>query len=220
MSIDLPAGNARRLCFAAVAALAWFALTVQVWLTIGNPANLPGTLAQRFNDLFSFFTVLSNLAVALTLTILVLAPQSMLGRRLARPSFFTGLAVAIVLVSLGYELLLRGIWKPQGWTLVADTLFHDIVPLGFLALWVAFVPKGHLNARDLPAWLIYPGVYLGYVLVRGALTQRYPYPFLDVVGLGMGRTLFNASVLAVAIAVLGGLFLGADRWLARRGGRG
>jgi hypothetical protein len=220
MSAARPVWNARRLCFAAVAALAWFALGLQLLLTLANPANNPGTLAVRLNNLFSYFTILSNLLVAVTLTILVLVGDSSLARRVARPRFFTGVAVAIVFVSLGYELLLRGIWKLDGWPLLADTLFHDIVPIGFVALWVAFVPKGQLGARDVPSWMIYPGVYLGYALVRGALTQRYPYPFLDVTALGYGRVFANAAGLAVVIAALGGLFVAADRLMASRRGVG
>jgi len=216
MSAASTVWSARRLAFAAVAALAWFALGVQFLLTLKNPANYPGALEVRLNNLFSYFTILSNLAVAVTLTTLVLDADSMLARRFARPRFFTGVAVAIVFVFLGYELLLRGIWKLEGWALLADTLFHDIVPIGFVALWAAFVPKGELGARDLPRWVIYPGIYLGYVLVRGALTRRYPYPFLDVTTLGYGRVLLNAAGLAVVILVLGGLFIAADRIIAGR----
>jgi hypothetical protein len=220
------AWNARRLSFAAVAALGWFAIAVQLVLTFVNPDKLPGTLEVRLNNLFSYFTILTNLAVAVTLTLLVSAPDSLPGRRCARPRFFTGVAVAIVLVSLGYELLLRGIWKPEGWALVADTLFHDIVPIGFVVLWAAFVPKGQIGGRDIPSWLIYPGVYLVYVLVRGEFTQRYPYPFLDVTTIGLGHTLLNAAALALTLVALGGLFVAADRLIARRtvaapvGGRG
>jgi hypothetical protein len=220
MSAASAVWSARRLAFAAVAALAWFALVVQVLLSLTNPANYPGTLEVRLNNLFSYFTILSNLVVAVTLTTLVLSADSTLARRFARPRFFTGVAVAIVLVCLGYELLLRGIWKLEGWALVADTLFHDVVPIGFVLLWAAFVPKGQLGPRDLPSWLIYPGVYLGYVLVRGALIQRYPYPFLDVTALGYGRVLFNAAGLAVVIVALGGLFIAADRFIAGRRGVG
>ena len=28
-------------------------------------------------------------------------------------------------------------------------------------------------------WLAFPAVYLGYTIIRGALTGWYPYPFLD-----------------------------------------
>jgi hypothetical protein len=211
MSRDFAAG--------CVAALAWFALTVQLILTVLNPAHLPGSLEVRLADLFSYFTILTNLAIALTLSVQVAARGSRLARRLVRPVFLTGVAVAITLVSLAYELLLRRLWNPQGWSWVADTLFHDVVPLTFVVFWAVYVPKGSLSLRQLPAWLIYPAAYLAYALLRGALTGRYPYPFLDAAAIGYARTAVNAAGLLLVLVALGMLFVGLDRLLAAGGGR-
>ena len=65
------------------------------------------------------------------------------------------------------------------------------------------------------AWLIYPLVYLPYVLVRGASTGRYPYPFLDVGDLGLGVVLVNTVVLTIVFLILGELFVAADSLIAR-----
>jgi hypothetical protein len=147
------------------------------------------------------------------LSVVLGAPGSRLGRRLGTPEFLTGVAVAISLVSLASELLLRGLWKPLGWYWVADTLFHDIVPLAFVSLWFVFVPKGSLGPRHVPGWLIYPSVYLVYALLRGAVIGRYPYPFLDVTSIGYGHTAINAAGLLLVLIVLSGFFLGVDRLL-------
>jgi hypothetical protein len=200
-----------------VAGLAWFALTVQLVLTAQNPAHLPGSLESRLVDLFSYFTILTNLAIALTLGLAVAAPGSRLAARLVQPSFLTGVAVAITLVSLAYELLLRRLWNPQGWSWVADTLFHDVVPLAFVGFWAVYVPKGSLSLRQLPAWLIYPAAYLAYALLRGSLTGRYPYPFLDAAAIGYARTAVNAAGLLLVLVVLGAVFVGLDRLLAPGG---
>jgi hypothetical protein len=193
--------------------LAWFALALQLLLTLQNPADLPGSLAVRLGNLLSYFTIWTNFLIAATLTVLIAVPDTRLARLLGTPQFLTGVAVAISLVSLAYELLLRGLWKPLGWYWVADTLFHDVIPAAFVLLWAAFVPKGGLGARHLPAWLLYPTVYFGYVLLRGALVGRYPYPFMDVASIGYGHTLRNALGLLLVVTVLGGVFLGADRLL-------
>jgi hypothetical protein len=205
--------TARDFCSAAIAALAWFALALQLLLTLQNPAHLPGSLAPRLNDLLSYFTIWTNFLIAACLSVVLGAPGSRLGRRLGTPEFLTGVAVAISLVSLAYELLLRGLWKPLGWYWVADTLFHDIVPLAFVSLWFVFVPKGSLGPRHVPGWLIYPSVYLVYALLRGAVIGRYPYPFLDVTSIGYGHTAINAAGLLLVLIVLSGFFLGVDRLL-------
>jgi len=203
--------SARESCGAAIAALAWFALGLQLLLTLQNPAHLPGNLDERLNNLLSYFTIWTNFLIAATLTVLLVARNSRLARRLGTPEFLTGVAVAISLVSLAYELLLRGLWKPMGWYWVADTLFHDVVPAAFVLLWLAFVPKGGLGARHLPAWLIYPTIYFVYVLLRGVVTGRYPYPFWDVTAIGYVHTVINAFGLLLVVVLIGGVFLGVDR---------
>jgi hypothetical protein len=205
------------LAAAGVAALAWFALTVQMILTVQNPANYPGSLEVRLNNLFSFFTILTNLGIALTLCIPLAAPPSRLAARVATPAFLTGMAVAISLVSLAYEVLLRRLWNPEGWYWIADTLFHDVVPLTYVGFWAVYVPKGSLSLRDLPGWLIYPAVYFAFVLLRGLLVGRYPYPFLDAAAIGYAQTLVNALGLLLVIVVLGTVFVGVDRLMASGG---
>lgn len=200
---------------ALIALLAWFALGIQFTLTLLNPQRSPAGLNERIDAFFSYFTILTNLLVAVTLSVLVLGPRSRLGRRAQSPRFLSGLAVWISLVSLGYEMLLRRLWKPEGWGLVADTLFHDIVPLSFVLIWTLWVPKGQLSLRDIPAWMAYPAAYFGYVLVHGELTGRYPYPFMDVAEIGYLQTTINALVLLAVAIVLGGVFVAADRAIAR-----
>jgi len=203
--------SARESWFATIAGLAWFALGLQLLLTFENPANLPGGLAERLNNLVSYFTIWTNFLVAASLTVVLVAPDGRLARRLRTSEFLTGVAVAIAFVSLAYELLLRGLWKQSGWYWVADTLFHDVVPAGFLLLWLRFVPKGGLGPRHLTAWLLYPTVYFVYVLLRGLVVGRYPYPFMDVTSLGYAHTVINALGLLLMVALLGGVFLGIDR---------
>jgi len=55
-------------------------------------------------------------------------------------------------------------------------------------------------------------VWAGYVLVYGAVTKWYPYPFVDVSTHGYGRVLVNAvAVVAVLLAVTGLYWLGDQR---------
>ena len=79
-----------------------------------------------------------------------------------------------------YNLVLRFLWDPQGWQLVADELLHTVIPLLFLLYWFLFVKRRNLYWKDAFLWLIYPFVYLLYVFFRGAITGLYPYPFIDV----------------------------------------
>ena len=58
-------------------------------------------------------------------------------------------------------------------------------------------------------------MYFILIMVRGAIADVYPYPFLDASRLGIRRLLINAGLLTFGF-VLGGLTtVGLDRLLGR-----
>ena len=52
-------------------------------------------------------------------------------------------------------------------------------------------------------WLAWPLGYAAYALLRGAATGFYPYPFVDVPSLGMGRVLGNVAGLCIVFLATG-----------------
>ncbi|EQD46144.1 hypothetical protein B1B_12735 [mine drainage metagenome] len=128
-----------------LALLAWFALILQ-WLILLQVRRAAGlSLSGGVGNFFSYFTVLTNLLVALTLSLPLVWPASRAGRLLSAADFRTGVAANIALVGLTYSLLLRALWQPQGAQWLADTLLHDVVPLLYLLLWAWVVPRAALR---------------------------------------------------------------------------
>src|SRR5690348_3550889 len=182
---------------ALTALLGLFALVLQFYLMLGYAAEngeAPLWAVVRF---FSYFTVLTNTLAVFALAATALRATSFL----ARPNTQTAIAVYIVIVCVVYTLLLRNLWNPNGAQLLADYLLHYAMPGLYVIYWGLFVPKGVLRFRDAVPWLIYPAVYVVWMLGRGAMIGQYPYPFLDVGQLGYGRTVLN-------IVGLGAVFLG------------
>ncbi|HEX3895183.1 MAG TPA: Pr6Pr family membrane protein [Rudaea sp.] len=189
-----------------VAAVAWLALILQLVVSI----NLG--IARGFGWTYgvwmyvAFFTVLTNLLVALTLTIPLLAPSSRLGRFLANPASITGATANIILVCITYNVLLRHIWSPRGWQLIADLLLHDAVPILTVLFWWIAVPRASARWKDAAVWAIYPIVYFLYAMARGLASGFYPYPFIDVTRIGFGMVMLNAiGVLLAFFAILAAL---------------
>lgn len=118
-----------------------------------------------------------------------------------------GAVTAIVLVGVGYHLLLRNAWNPQGAQWLADVLLHYAVPLVALLWWLLWPPRHRITVTAPLGWLLWPVGYAVYALVRGAMTGFYPYPFIDVGTLGMARVLLNLAGLML-------VFL-ATAWLLR-----
>jgi hypothetical protein len=156
---------------------------------------------------------LTNLLVAVVLTAVGFYPGW--GGWFRQPSVQAASAVYIAIVGAIYQLLLRHLWNPQGLQWVADFLLHTVIPLGYVVYWLLFAPRGSLRWKNAFMWLIYPGVYLGYVLVRGALTGSYPYPFVDVTVLGYGGVLVRAGLFLLLFLGAGLLAIAAGRLRGR-----
>ncbi len=184
------------------ALITWAGLILQFFLTLGSALARGLGLLEGIALYLAYFTILTNLLVALALTAFAARPRSTLGQFFRRADVCTALAAAIAFVSLGYIVLLRGQWQPEGLYLAADAALHYLSPLAFLVTWWLVLPGGRASWRIVPIALIYPLAYLLYVLVRGALTGFYPYPFFDVAELGYARVLASTAAMAAAYLVL------------------
>ena len=181
------------------AALGWFAVIAQLYLIITNRVvSVPGTVL-RF---FSYFTIDTNILVALCFTFIFLGNKSRLGKFFTNPTTITALTVYITIVGIDYNTILRLTWNPQGLQRVVDELLHSVIPVFFIFFWVIFTPGEGLKYKQAFSWLIYPLVYIFYAIIHGAITKFYPYMFVDVNRHGYGKVLFNTGMLLSAIFVL------------------
>jgi hypothetical protein len=162
----------------------------------------------------SYFTVVSNLLVVLGVTIPLLWPKRRAGRFFSKPQTVTGLLVYLAIVGFVYHVAVARLWNPQGMQKIVDVIQHDIVPILFLLYWI-FTPKGQLSWKVIFSWLLLPAVYLIFILVRGAITNVYPYPFVDVSQLGIRQVLINAGLLTLGFVVFGMAAVALDRLLGK-----
>lgn len=161
--------------------------------------------------LTSFFTIWTNAAVALTLTVPLVIQETRLGRFFRRPGVVTGVAASIFFVMVTYHLLLSGQTNPEGVALLTDVLAHYIVPVLFVGYWWVVTPKETLRWRDPFVWFVYPLAYQIHVLIRGSLTGFYPYPFVNVNELGLVPVLRNSLGTGAAFVVISLVFVGLGR---------
>lgn len=202
-----------RLLAVGVAAVAWSALLVQYALFLAVTWNEPGPWLATVRY-FSFFTILSNLLVALTAT----AALRSAGRNggFADAAVRGGVALCIGVTGLVYFFVLSSTWAPTGAQWLVDRALHYVTPLAYLAWWLVAAGHGRLRWSDPPRWLLFPGVFLLWSLLHGAWTGWYPYPFLDVGALGYAAVLRNGVLVGALFLVLGLLLVALDRALARR----
>lgn len=206
--IDNQTSNKIKWAYTALAVIiTWFALVLQFSISIPAYLDKGCSLRSALIQLFSFYTILSNVLMVVGLTTILIAAKSAWGRFFLRNTVLTAIALYMTIVGLTYNILLRNVWHPEHLFKLADELLHVVTPVLFIIYWLAFVPKDGLKYRNVWPWLWFPFVYFIYVLIRGAISGNYPYPFLDVVKSGYPQVLLNAVILLPVFWGLGALFV-------------
>ena len=154
------------------AALALAAIVVQFRL---------GTDRAGFSpvNFVSFFTIQSNLLAIAALTIT--GARALRGRP-SEPVLLRALATfCMTTTGIVYVTLLRGLedslQTPVPWI---NAVLHYVMPVVVFLDWVLDRPRPPLPFSRALVVLVYPIAWVVYSLVRGAVVDWYPYPFLDV----------------------------------------
>ncbi|HLX47539.1 MAG TPA: Pr6Pr family membrane protein [Streptosporangiaceae bacterium] len=169
------------------------------------------SLAGRIIRVLSFFTIQSNLLSGAVSAQLALRP----GRdgpawRALRLTALTGITVTGIV----YSTVLAAIHQPNGTAeTVVNLIVHYIVPVMMIVGWLLFGPRPRIDRRTVAWSLLFPVLWLAYTLVRGAIWEWYPYPFLDVATHGYGRVAGNALLVTVVLGLVAALFATGDRFL-------
>jgi hypothetical protein len=199
-----------RLLHGLVAVLAWAGIAIDVvWLPFVEP-EVPASLAYRYVEMFSFFTILSTLLVAMISTLLAIDPHR--DGRLFRVLRLDAL-VCIVITGVVYHLLLAATHEVSGPYVVSNLLEHTLVPVATVVVWLLVGPRPRADARTVGLSVVLPLVWVAWTFTRGAVVGWYPYPFLDRDALGLTTALVNTGGVAVTFLVLATLAAGVERLL-------
>jgi hypothetical protein len=174
--------------------IGWLAIIGQFILMIQNrQADIPETII-RF---FSFFTILTNILVALYFTSRISISKNTSLSRLTNSGNLTALTAFILVVGLIYQFILRGTWQPTGLQRIIDELLHSAIPLFVFLYWLKFANKTDLIFKNIKIWLWYPIGYFLYVIIRGHFSNFYPYPFVNVIEIGYSQVFINALIISL-----------------------
>lgn len=202
-----------------IAAAAWLGVILQFVTIIPDWLQQGKTWTNALVLFFSYFTILTNLMVAVVTSCVLVLPHSRVRRFCAKPSVVTAVTLYILVVGLVYNLELRPLNHPQGWARVADELVHSVVPILYVMYWFFFAVKGTLHWSNAMNWLIYPLLYLIYTFLHGYVTAYYPYPFLEVEKVGYDGFWISTFFMLLVFLFLSFLLIGIDKLVAKRNHR-
>ena len=167
----------------------------------------------RLIDDYSYFTIWSNLLVAIVMTILAVKPEphGVIMRVLRLDS-----VVMITVTGILYWALLAANSQSQGIDRIGTLFDHTLTPILTVVVWLLVGPRNWIRWWTPFAALIIPIVWAAYTLVRGNIVGVYPYPFLNVDKYGLPAVLTTIGMIAVFGLVLGYVCWGLDLLLGRK----
>jgi hypothetical protein len=215
-----------RVAFGVNAVVAWLgvALTVAIsaagWYTPQPPeAGLYGVhpdgaagVVSRLSDTVSYFTIWSNVVVAVSVTLLARrsVPVTAWGRVLRLDAL-----LMITITAIVYQALLAPSAVVVGWSRLTDPILHQVTPLLTVLVWLLVGPRGWVSWRVVLGSLVIPLAWIGWMLARGAVVGAYPYDFANVAELGYAQvamTLLGILTFGFAVAAV---YWGLDAALRR-----
>lgn len=221
-----PSRSRAQTAFGITALVTWFGMGLNFILTVlgtypstnTDPTllgfNEPGLagLPGRVFDFFTYFTIVSNITVAVIMTLLWRNPDR---KGVVFRTFFLDALIMITITGLVYAVVLAGGANPQGLENVTNAIEHYVVPVLVIVVFIVFGPRGNIRLGTVFAALIFPVAWAVFALIRGGIITAYPYGFLDVATLGLPAVLINIAGVAFLGVVLGLLFWVIDRLRSR-----
>jgi hypothetical protein len=190
-----------RIYIVTAAIIGWAAL-IGRYISGGHFASLSLTVVY-----FSYFTILSNVLAALTLTEMAFRPAGERGW-LTRPSIAA--ATTLYMSVTGLSTLPPPAWLPRQWPVICDSFLHYLLPMLFFGIWMIGMPKGRLSFGQMPKWLVFPVCYGIYSQIFGPFYRAF-----DVEALGLAHVLSNTVWMSICFVSLSANLVVIDHALGR-----
>ena len=190
--------------------LARVILALVALTAIGQQLALHVGASYSALNFFSYFTNLSNLFAAFVLLFISVFSGNGASRDLVRYVS----AVNMAIVGLVFAVLLRNVdlGALLPWV---NFVLHYVMPVAIVLDWLVRPPVSKLKSSNILLAMAFPAAYLAYVVLRGASTGWYPYPFLNPANVGgYGGVATYALGIAVTFLLAGWALLAVGNRLA------
>ncbi|SRR5713101_4844948 len=186
--------------FAATAVAVFTGLVINVFVAADNTTGHFHTAGARVLNVFSYFTIQSNLIVGVTTLLLALSLNR--ASNAFRAFRLIGV-VAIAVTGVVYHVAIAHLLELDSWALAGDQLVHTVVPILAVLGWLMFGPRRLTSARIAKLTIVFPTWYFALTLIRGPLVNDfYPYHFADVKTLGYLKVLINGAWIGLLFVAL------------------
>ena len=148
---------------------------------------------------FSYFTIESNLLAAFVF--LWLAARGGAPRSTTTELIRGGAVVYMTVTGVVFSVLLANTNVDTAIPWVNDVV-HELMPIVVVADWLIDPPAMRLSVGQGLWWLTYPAAWLAYTLIKGPITGKYPYPFVNPDNGGYGTVALYCLAILIGMTVV------------------
>jgi hypothetical protein len=205
-----------RVAFGVTSIVVTAGLVLQLVLAVGNDNGRFAGVADRVVNVLSFFTIQSNIIVAVTTALLAM---NLHRRSTVFRVFRLCGVIGIAITGIVFHIAIASLHELSGFDALADFVLHTFSPVACVLGWLVFGPRRQTSLRIVGYAVIFPVVWLIYTMIRGAIVEDrfgkpyYPYEFLRVDIHGYAYVAVAAAIVAVLFFVLSFGAVALDRRL-------
>ncbi len=174
-------------------------------------------------SVLNYFTILSNLLcfVYFVIDIGLLTKNYAKGNTTWHPALKGISMMSITVTMLVFHFMLDFNFSMGSAFGTSIFTTHYVVPIMVILDWLLWEQKGNMKVTSPLLWAIAPLVYFAYAMIAAQLgdgighNSRYPYPFMDVDAIGLGKVLFTVLIMVTVFIALGYLYVLADHLLKK-----
>lgn len=171
----------------------------------------------RPTEYFAYFSIQTSLIVAAVL--IWTGITSWFGKADSKAQFIARMSATAcyILVSLAYNLLLRGTANDvrdgdYQWPVLPNEIIHVWAPLAVTLGWLIFQAAKRVKFRAALWVAVYPLAWLAFSVIRGLATGWWPYWFIDPTGDGGVAGMFTyIGAITVFLITLGYILIVLSR---------
>lgn len=211
--------NTKKNAFGLVALVAFTNLLVNIYYEIFEVVPITDAKASLFGhfqhgfagapgrvfDLLSYFTIWSQIVV-------VIAFYALYKNQNRKDRYATLLLptaiMMITITGIMFYALIYPVSPPKGANVYPSFVSHFVVPVIGVLVWLAFGPRGLMKVKVIPSLFIIPIIWVGLTLIRGVVSNQYPYGVLDVTDIGY-LSFFITVIAIIIFGILLGLIYSA-----------
>jgi hypothetical protein len=154
----------------------------------------PSTPLASGLGIFKYFTILSNLVVVIYFWMMF---SLKLDKSKKFDSWLGAVTVYITITGVIFAAFLQADFRQVGLDKVGSILNHYVIPILTIGFLLYYRKEYAFRFKDILKWMIFPVLYLMYLLIRGSITDDYLYPFFNINILGVGLvTLYTFGMIA------------------------